>query len=326
MALNWEDGGIRYGAQQQQKWKTKMYVLKFGHRYKSTLLLCFLLFSLTGYAQNYSDLVALDGYKTKVYFSKGNDERAKIVTARMDNVLEFYNKVIEYEPEVTLLILNPEDWPKHTTFPIYGMPHYDDKRELLIIASEDNDFWRSFIPPVDLLPKELADKIKIIYVDNSGDLTMQAFFDLLAIHEIGHAYHFQAGINVQRMWMGELFCNILLHTYIAENEPEQLPALTIFPQMVIAGGTEGYKYTSLNDIEERYEEIGSMHPKNYGWFQCRWHYEAGNIYDAGGTNTFIKLWNAFSEQKEKLNDEDLAVFLSEKVHKSASDVMLKWDE
>jgi hypothetical protein len=278
------------------------------------------------FAQQYKELAELDDYKTKVYFSTGNDVRAKIVAERMDKVLEFYTKVISYEPEVTLLILNPTDWPKHTTFPVYGMPHYDDKRNLLIIASENNDFWNSFIPPVDMLPKELSDKIKTTYVDENGNLTMQSFFNLLAIHEIGHAFHFQAGVNVQRMWMGELFCNILLHTYIAENEPEQLPVLTVFPQMVIAGGKEEYKFTSLTDVEERYEEIGQQYPKNYGWYQCRWHSAAGDIYDAGGVEAFVKLWNAFSEQKEKLNDEDLAAFLTVKVHQSVADVMLKWDE
>jgi len=126
--------------------------------------------------------------------------------------------------------------------------------------------------------------------------------------------------------MGELFCNIMLHTYIAENEPEQLPALTVFPQMVIAGGKEEYKFTSLPDVEEHYEEIGQKYPKNYGWYQCRWHYAAGNIYDAGGTETFVKLWNAFSSQKEKLGDSEFAVFLSNEVHQSVADVMIKWDE
>ena len=292
----------------------------------SILFLCAFLFSVTGYAQKYSDLTALNGYKTKVYFSTGNDVRAKTVAERMDRVLEYYNKLIAFEPEVTLLILNPVDWPKHTTFPVYGMPHYDDKRNLLIIASENNEFWKSFIPPIEQLPKELADKISSTYVDENGDLTMQAFFDLLAIHEIGHAYHFQAGINVQRMWMGELYCNIMLHTYIAKNEPEQLPVLTVFPQMVIAAGKEEYKFTSLTDVEERYEEIGQKFPKNYGWYQCRWHSAAGNIYDAGGADTFVKLWNAFSSQKEKLDDEKFAAFLSNDVHQSVADVMLKWDE
>jgi len=290
------------------------------------IFLCIFFYAQMLTAQPYNDLVGLAGYKAKVYFSYGNDQRAKIVAARMDNVLNFYDKILPFEPEVTLLILNPTDWPKHTTFPVYGMPHYDDTRDLLIMASENNDFWKSFIPPIDKLPKDLADKISSTYVDESGNLTMQPFFDLLAIHELGHAYHFQAGLNMQRMWMGELFCNILLHTFIAENEPEQLPALTVFPQMVIGGGKEGYKFTSLSDIEERYEEIGQQYPQNYGWYQCRWHSAAGNIYDAGGVEAFVKLWNAFSEQKEKLNDEELANLLSNKVHQSVADVMLKWDK
>lgn len=277
-------------------------------------------------AQTYDDLVPLNGYKTEIYFSTGNDVRAKIVAERMDHVLEFYNKLIAFEPEVTLLIMNPVDWPRHTKFPVYGMPHYDEKRNLLIIASENNEFWKSFIPPIDQLPTDLADKISSTYVDEDGSLSMQAFFDLLAIHELGHAYQFQAGLNVQRMWMGELFCNILLHTYIAENESEQLPALTVFPQMVIAGGTEGFNYTSLSDIEEHYEEIGQRHPRNYGWYQCRWHYAAGNIYDAGGSETFVKLWNALLLQKEKLDDSKFAELLSNQVHQSVADVMLKWDE
>ncbi len=301
-------------------------LLTFASKGSLLIFSCIFYYAQIITAQPYNDLVNLDGYKTKVFYSIGNDERSKIVAERMDKVLMFNDKLISFEPEVTLLILSPADWGNHTTFPVYGMPHYDETRDLLIMASENNEFWNSFIPPIDQLPKELADKVSSTYVDKNGNLTMQAFFDLLAIHEIGHAYHFQAGLNVQRMWMGELFCNILLHTYIAEKEPEQLTALTVFPQMVIASGKEDYKYTSLTDIEQRYEEIGQKYPKNYGWYQCRWHSAAGNIYDAGGIDSFAKLWNAFSEQKETLNDSDFASLLSEKVHPSVADVMLKWDE
>lgn len=289
------------------------------------LFLIFILLPVNFFAQDFEGLIALDGYKTKVYFSPGNDKRANVVAARMDNVLDFYREIINFEPEVTMLVLNPVDWPKFTGFPVYGMAHYMGNKTL-VVASENNEFWDSFIPPITQLPEELAESIKSTYVDEEGNLTMQPFFDLLAIHELGHAYHLQAGLNTQRMWMGELFCNILLHTYIAENEADQLPALTIFPQMVIAGGKEGYKYTQLNDIEERYEEIGQQHPQNYGWFQCRWHSAAGFIYDAEGTDNFVKLWNALSVQKEKLNDAELAEFLSDEVHQSVADVMLKWDE
>ena len=85
-------------------------------------------------------------------------------------------------------------------------------------------------------------------------------------------------------------------------------------------------YILLYQIEQRYEEIGQKHPRNYGWYQCRWHSAAANIYDTGGIETFIKLWTAFSEQKDTLNDEELVSLLSEKVNQSVADVMLRWDE
>lgn len=276
-------------------------------------------------AQNYEILTELKNHKTKVYFSKGNDERAKIIAERCDKAINYFNGIINFTPDVTLLILNQEDWWKFTNFPVYGMPHYNDNKTL-IIATEDNEFWKSFIPPLDKLPKELANKIRNAYTNENGNVSMMAFFDLLALHELGHGFHFQADLKMQRLWMGELFANIFLHTYIAENEPENLPALTVFPEMVVAGGTEGYKYTTLKDIEERYEEIGQRYPKNYGWYQSRWHSAAKDIYNAGGADVFIKLWSSLKTQRERLTDEEFADFLISNVHQSVADVMLNWDK
>ena len=171
----------------------------------------------------------------------------------------------------------------------------------------------------------MRDPIKKVYSLPDGSLSMQAFFDLLAIHELGHAFHMQAGLTMQRKWLGELFVNILLHTYIAENEPQQLPALTLFPKMVVARGTNGFQYTSLKDIEERYDEIGQRHPQNYGWYQCRWHAAAATIYNAGGKQLLIKLWDALEEQKEILNETALATFLETRVDKTVAGVMRDWE-
>jgi hypothetical protein len=131
---------------------------------------------------------------------------------------------------------------------------------------------------------------------------------------------------MQRNWMGELFVNILLHTYIAEKEPEALSALTIFPQMVIAGGCKEFKYTSLNDVHERYDEIGQQFPKNYGWYQCRWHASAAGIYNGGGKLVGRKLWDALKSKKEILTDGQLAAFLENAADKGVADVMRNWDK
>ena len=277
-------------------------------------------------AQSFEDLNHLEGSKTKTYYSNGSKEQAETMAKRCDNVMSFYKSLLNFEPSVTLLVLSPDDWGKYTKFPVYGMPHYNDAKTL-IVASDDNDFWKSFIPPLAQLPKELAHQISNTYSDKDNSLSMRGFFDLLAIHELGHAFHEQGGLTMQRKWMGELFANILLHTYITEKEPELLPALTVFPQMVVSSTKKSdLKFTTLNELESNYNLIVQKYPLIYGWYQCRWHKSAGEIYESGGTRAFKKLWQTLKKEKEPLDDIKFAKLLSNKVHQSVANVQLKWDE
>lgn len=271
-------------------------------------------------SQSYADLTELTGFSMKAYYSPGNEERAKIIVARCEKATKYVSGLVGFTPKVSLFILNPEQWKKYATFPLYGMPHYTED-ERLVIASEDNNFWKSFIPPPDRLPPDLAAKIKYAYSTADGTLSMMAFFDLLALHELGHGFHDQGGLTMQRLWMQELFCNIMLHTYIAENEPTNLPALEAFPEMVVAAGTTGYEFTTLADFERLYDK---MDAKNYGWYQCRLHVAGKSIYHAGGEKTFVKLWKGLKDNSEKMTDDQFASFLSKKVNKVVAEVQTDW--
>lgn len=289
------------------------------------LLLCILVFPLSLFSQTYDSLVFLGGHKSKVYYSSEAFERAKLIASRCDRVIDYFKTSLEIEPTVNILILSPADWTKYCAKgAVYGMPHYTNN-QTLVVASDDNQFWRSMVPPIDKLPKTLAENVVKIYSDKQGNLTMQPFFDLLAIHELGHAYHNQQNVKMQRKWMGELFPNILLHTYISENEPELLPALTLFPQIVIAGGTSGFSFTTLSDFEEKYNEIAVKSPRNYGWYQCKLHAAAANIYNAGGKDVIKKLWAVLKKQANILTDTDLTLLLKDNVHQTVADVLLQWD-
>lgn len=289
------------------------------------LLVIILFFTMnTSFAQSYEDLKQLTGYQTKTYYSEGAEAKAKRMAKQLDQVYAYYNDHIHFTPDVTLLILSEADWSKHTGFPVYGMPHYLGNKTL-IVASENNDFWKSFVPPLDQLPAEFAKQIRDTYTDKNGQLSMEPFFDLLAIHELGHAYHMQADLNMQRQWMAELFVNIFLHVHVAENEPELLPALTVFPKMVVyTTNPADLKYTSLQDLDAHYNELGQKYPRNYGWYQCRWHMASDNIYESAGVKGFVKLWDALKTERAVLNDEELAAMLTQKVHFSVANVMLKW--
>lgn len=286
----------------------------------SLILQCFT------FGQSYDSLNMLNGYKSKVYYSEGTDKRANQIALRCDKVLAYFKPDLAFEPSVNILILNPADWPKYCAKgAIYGMPHYTGIGTL-VVASDDNPFWQSMVPPIDKLPKDLAEKVIKTYTGENGKLTMQPFFDLLAIHELGHSYHNQQAVKMQRKWMGELFPNILLHTYIAENEPELLPALTLFPQIVIAGGTQGFAYTTLSDFEEKYNDIAQKSPRNYGWYQCKLHAFSATIYDKAGKEVVTKLWKMLKSQPAVLDDETFILVLQNKVHQSLADVQLEWNK
>lgn len=293
-------------------------------------LLQTLIISLTichfGYAQTFDSLKQIKGSNAKIYYSSGNDERAAAFAKQTNNAFTYYANMLEFKPEVTLLVLNSSDWKKFASpQAVYGMPHFNSDERTLFVAADDNPFWKSFLPPLDKLDHKLVAQIKATYQNLKGEVSMQKFFDLLALHELGHAFHLQKGLKMQRNWLSELFVNVLLHTYIAEKEAALIPALTLFPQMVAAGGSNEFKFTQLRDMHEKYEEIATKHPKNYGWYQCRLHAGAAEIYNAAGKDAGRKMWRSLQTSNEILSDEDLISKMASEVHQSVSDLIQNWD-
>src|SRR5690242_4491299 len=95
---------------------------------KIALLLIVFSYALPLASQSLDSLVHLE--KTNLYFSKGYDKRAEEISRNINGALQYYNKVLHFKPEVTVLVLSQDDWVKHTTFPVYGMPHYTNDKTL----------------------------------------------------------------------------------------------------------------------------------------------------------------------------------------------------
>ncbi len=104
------------------------------------------------------------------------------MAARIEKAIAFHHDLLGFKPTVTFLILSAPDWKVYTTEgAVYGMPHYSEKSNRLIVAAEDNAFWKSFLPPLNELPENLRGPIQTTYAGSDGNLTLQPFFDLLAI-------------------------------------------------------------------------------------------------------------------------------------------------
>jgi hypothetical protein len=271
-------------------------------------------------------LEELKHFTQTYYYSPGHEARAKNIAVFLENAGSYFQKEIGFTPKTTMYILAPQHWKAVAAQPlqeVYGFPHNIDQTRL-VMAAEDNALWRSFLPPLDQLPPPIASQITIAYGQKDGSTSMMPFFDLLALHEMGHSYTAQAGLKMHRYWMSELFVNLMLHTYVAEKQPELLPALEAFPNMVVAAGTAEYKFTSLEDFEKLYPTLG-MGAKNYGWYQCKLHSAAKDLYHAGGKAVLKTLWEALKKHQEKMTDAQFTTMLKEEVHPSVADVFLEWN-
>lgn len=272
-------------------------------------------------------LKSLAGFTQTIYYSTGREARAKDIALFIENAGRYFQTELQFTPRTKIYVLAPEDWNAYAAKAIqgvYGFPHNVD-HERLVIASDDNDFWRSYLPPVNQLPPPIAAQITQAYRKADGSFSMMPFFDLLALHEMGHSYTAQAGLIMHRHWMSELFVNIMLHTYITEKQSELLPALEAFPAMVVSAGTADYKFTSLEDFEKLYTTMG-MGPKNYGWYQCKLHSAAKDIYNAGGKQVLIKLWQVLKNNPDNMSDEAFVNILKKEVHPSVADIYVKWNK
>jgi hypothetical protein len=147
-------------------------------------------------------LRALRGYAFPVYHSPALEAKARVIADRVASALDLFGARLETRPEVNLLVLAPEDWAENTDFPLYGFPHILGGRTL-IVAGEDNPFWRGQLPDPASLPDDVAAAVRRVYDDGSGGVSAAPFFDLLAIHELGHAFISKGGVGTQRSWMGE---------------------------------------------------------------------------------------------------------------------------
>jgi hypothetical protein len=243
-------------------------------------------------------LHALADADVPTWVSAGIDERARPIAARVARARAFLADLLGLVPDVQLLILTQADWGGRAAHPIYGMPNSD--RGTLCVAGEPNDFWMAF---VDLLDDDAVMRLQHMYPDRRGGIDLAPFFDLLAIHELGHAFQTAGGVRFPRLWLSELFCNVSLDAYVVGEEPELLPALATFPHLVAEVPGSRLPYRTVRDFELLYD---SMPGPNYGWFQCRLHVAARRLVDESGPVVVRRLWDAFrignAQLAQKLGD------------------------
>ncbi|MEW6153888.1 MAG: hypothetical protein AB1673_07855 [Actinomycetota bacterium] len=227
------------------------------------------------------------GSTLPAHVSAGLHEGVAATIQRVEHAHRFFIDQLGVEPRIAVLVLGPDDWARRSNHPLYGMPNFRDGN--LVLAGEPNPFWTGL---VGLAASEVpggGELLQRSYPGPGSSVDLSPFFDLLGVHELAHIFIAADGRVPSRLWVLELACNVLLHAYVALEEPEHLPTLETFPSVFAAIVANRFTHRTLDDFDRSYAH--GMDGANYGWFQAKLHVAAKSIFDFGGMDVTSRVWD-----------------------------------
>jgi hypothetical protein len=255
----------------------------------------------------------LSGYPFEVRYSEGALIRARAVADVAADAYIYFSRLFSgFEPDIAVIVADEADWESRQP---YGLPFFNDdggqiRPGIVVMPAGSGDFWVAMGEDLHEASPSDYPQLLATYPDDTGGLDLQAFFDLITIHELGHAFEVLGGLRLPTFWLGEIFANLALHAFIATRRPESLNTLEVLstvgaqsPLFDARIRSEGY--SMLEDLEAHYTGGDDpMSARNYVWYQYRWQRLAATMFDADGEKGLVRFWDYF-HASDRLSSVDV---------------------
>jgi hypothetical protein len=249
-----------------------------------------------------SGLSQLGGYPFEVRYSDGSLVRARAAADVAASAYVFFSHLFGgVEPDIAVIVAGEADWSGNGP---YGLPFFrDDAAEIrpgiVLMPAGGGDFWKGIGQDIrDASPRGYA-KLLATYPDGAGGLDLQPFFDLVTIHELGHAFEVLGDLRLPTFWLSEIFVNLAMHAFVATRLPTSLPTLEVLPTVgagsrKLAARMRAQGYSTLEELQAHYTGgDDSMDPLNYVWYQHRWLRLVAKMFEADGEEGLVRFWDCF---------------------------------
>ncbi len=249
-----------------------------------------------------SGFAQLDGYPFEVRYSEGSLLRARVAADFAGDAYFYLSGLFSAAtPDIALIVANERDWESRQP---YGLPFFDNdggqiRPGIVVMPAGSGEFWTAI--GEDLRDASPAEHPRLLetYPDGVGGVNLQPFFDLITIHELGHAFEVLEDVRLPTFWLGEIFANLCLHAFIATRRPEALETLQVLSvvganSLSLDARMRAEGYSTLEDVEAHYTGGDDpMDPLNYVWYQYRWQRLAAMLFEAEGEDVLTRLWECF---------------------------------
>ena len=163
-------------------------------------------------------LASLDGFPFEVRYSKESGVRARVAAEVAADAYVYLRHFFSgVEPDIAVIVADQADWQSRQP---YGLPFFNDGDDqtrpgIVVMPAGRGDLWE--VMGNDLREASPHDYPKLLatYPDRAGGLDLQPFFDLITMHELGHAFEVLGGMKFPTFWLSEIFANLALHAFVA---------------------------------------------------------------------------------------------------------------
>ena len=249
------------------------------------------------------ELPNLGGYPFEVRYSDGALVRARAAAdLAADAYLYFSRLFAPVAPDIAIVAADERDWPDPG--PPYGLPFFRDgageiRPGIVVMPAGAGDFWIGIAEDIhEASPRGYA-RLRATYPDGGGGVDLQPFFDLVTVHELGHAFEVLGDLRLPTFWLSEIFVNLALHAFVATRLPASLPTLEVLPTVgagsrKLAARMRAEGYSTLEELQAHYTGGDEpMSPLNYVWYQHRWLRLAARMFEADGEDGLVRFWACF---------------------------------
>ena len=249
-----------------------------------------------------SGLARLDGYPFEVRYSDGALMRALAAADVAANAYGYLGRLFTgVDPDIAVIVADKADWQSRQP---YGLPFFNDddgqiRPGILVMPAGSGDFWTAIGQDIRDASPHGYKRLLAAYPDGADGLDLQPFFDLVTIHELGHAFEMLGDLRLPTFWLGEIFANLALHAFVAARQPDRLNTLEVLSTVGAQSRRLGARmraegYSTLEELEAHYTGGDQpMSPLNYIWYQYRWQRLAAKMFNADGEDGLVRFWNCF---------------------------------
>jgi len=249
-----------------------------------------------------SGLAHLGGYPFEVRYSDGSLVRASAAADVAADAYVYFSRLFSgVEPDIAVILADEADWESRQP---YGLPFFNDddgqiRPGIVVMPAGSGDFWIAMGQDLNEASPRGYTRLLATYPDGAGGLDLQPFFDLVTIHELGHAFEMLGDLRLPTFWLGEIFANLALHAFVATRQPQNLSTLEVLSTVGAQSRRLGDRmraegYSTLEELEAHYTGGDDpMSPLNYVWYQYRWQRLAAKMFDADGEDGLVRFWDCF---------------------------------